>query len=118
MARARTKRGRLRQVEHWLQARFPPPRTTRVQVCRIADGSYGDITRHGSDLVIRIDYRLKLGLAFYFLFEEWAHAMTWTLAKLEDAPHHSPEWGLAYAQLRTEFMDNGGCEESYDYPED
>jgi hypothetical protein len=113
---ARTRRGRLRQIERWLNAEFPPPRPTFVRVCYIAPGAFGDTNRIGNRIQIRIHSKRTWHVAIYALFEEWAHAMTWPLACVEDhTPHHGPEFGLAYSSILTGYFDNEGWKDSRDY---
>lgn len=122
MPMARTRRGRLRQLEHWLSDKFPTPRPTYVRVCdlkRNQGGSFGDTARQGKELHIRLHSKLTWYVAVDTLFEEWAHAMTWPLANIENrAGHHDEAWGIAYARIRHAFHDLEGWKESRDYPED
>jgi len=119
MPMARTRRGRLRQIERWLNDHFPPPRSTSVRVCDLGRGKrggFGETERAGNEIRIRIHSRLTWHVAIYALFEEWAHAMTWPLANVEDeTPHHGPEFGLAYASILHRYFDEDGWEESRSY---
>lgn len=116
----RTKRGRLRQLEHWLNVRFPPSRRTTVKVCKLDKRElYGDTTRVGNEIRIRIDSTLPWCVSVHYLFHEWAHAMTWPLVRVEDhVDAHSAEWGVALATIFRDFYDGDGWLESRDYPED
>jgi len=122
MPMARTRRGRLRQLEHWLSDQFPTPRSTYVRVCdlkRSKGGPFGDCNRDGSRLQIRVHSKLTWYVAADTLFEEWAHAMTWPLACAEARTEpHDEAWGIAYAKIRNAFHDRGGYLTSRNYPED
>ena len=118
MPMSKTRRGRLRQVERWLCDTFPPPRVTTVRVCDIRHGkpgSFGDTVRVKNNILIRIHSKLVWSVAIYALFEEWAHAVTWPLAVVENyIPHHDHNWGCVYADILTAW-DNGGNDESRTY---
>ena len=122
MPMARTRRGRLRQIENWLCEEFPPPRPTSVQVCdlrRVKDSGFGYTDRIGNRIQIRIHSKLTWHIAIYALFEEWAHAMTWPLAAVEDyTPHHGPDFGIAYASILHRYFDDEGWKDSRDFSED
>ena len=116
---SKTRRGRLKQIERWLNAKFPPSRPTTVKITDLWHGKkaqFGDCDRTGNKILIRIHSKLTWHVAIYALFEEWAHAMTWPLASVENyKPHHGPEFGLAYASILHEFYDNEGYLESRTY---
>jgi hypothetical protein len=118
MSMSKTRRGRLRQIERWLNDTFPTPRPTTVRVCDIRHGkrgSFGDTDRLGNRTLIRIHSKLTWDVAIYALFEEWAHAVTWPLASVEDyGPHHDHNWGCIYADIITAW-ERGGYIESRTY---
>ena len=122
MARARTKRGRLRQIEHWLSDKFPTPRPTIVRVFDMMPGRsemIGGSHRSGKEIHIQIHSKLTLSQAVDVLHEEWAHAMTWPLARVEHkTKQHGEDWGIAYAKIRHEWDDKTGQDDSMAYPED
>jgi len=119
MPMSKTRRGRLRQIERWLCDRFPPPRVTTVRVSDLKHGKlgrFGDANRIGNHILIRVHSKLVWGEAIYVLFEEWAHAVTWPLASVEDyRPHHDHNWGCVYADILTAYFDEGGYLESRTY---
>ena len=122
MARARTKRGRLRQIENWLADKFPTSRPTTVRVADLAPRDsemIGGSDRVGRNICIRIHSKLTLSQSVDVLHEEWAHAMVWPLASMEHkAKQHGEDWGIAYAKIRHEYDDLNGQADSMDYPED
>ena len=116
MPRPRSKRLRWHQIHRWLQAEFPTARPTILKVMAMPRGERGDCTRYGQDLVIRMSPRLPWEYGNEILFHEYAHAMTWPLAKIEhEVLDHSDEWGLAYARLYRAFEEDDGDLRSDDY---
>jgi hypothetical protein len=113
----------LRQIERWLNAEFPPPRPTVVVMHRFNrsklndDGEFADTTRIGRRIRIRLDSRLTWFLAIHFLLHEWAHAVSWPLAKAEeDMNEHSVvEFGGTYAAILHRFHADEGWLRSQDY---
>lgn len=119
MPRARTTRGRLRQVERWLVANHPTLLPVRVTVTRVREGS-GETNRVGSRFMIRIG-RLALRahetFAIEVLLHEWAHCLAWQVA-LEGQPQdrdHCEAWGVWYARLYESYFDLGGVEDSAEF---
>lgn len=109
MPRARSKRLRLHQVHRWLQARFPCPRRTVLRVEKLPHRELGACDRVGKELVLRVSPTIGWESAIEILLHEYAHAMTWPLAKHEHrVADHSDEWGLAYAKLYRAFQERGG----------
>jgi hypothetical protein len=120
---ARTRRGRLRQVENWLNDKFPPPRPTLVKLFDLKRGKRDcpdAITfRKGRRIFILIHSKLSGGESVLCLIEEWAHARTWGLVQSEKvAKDHGPEWGIAHAEIKSAYFDENGWKESRDYAED
>jgi hypothetical protein len=127
MPMARTKRGRLRQIERWLNDEFPTPRPTYVVMHDFGRNlqlspekqDFGDCDRVGRRIRIRIHSRLSWHFAIWTLFHEWAHSMTWPLASMEyNVEEHPDEMGLAFIRIWRKFYDEEGWRESRDYDSD
>jgi hypothetical protein len=121
VARARTKAQRLRQVEAWLREHFRTPWPVVVEYCDDWPGrepdDFGETTREGRTIVIRVLRRMPLIYAIEMLCHEWAHAVDWRPEMLDaHRQHHAEEWGVTYAKIYTAFYDDGGVEESKEYP--
>ena len=114
--RKRRKHDRWRQVHRWLMDEFPVPRPVDLKIARMPRNEYGDCERVGPRLVIRINASLGWRMGNDILMHEYAHAMTWPLARVEDSvPHHSDEWGLAFARLYRAFDEEDGDERADSY---
>lgn len=118
MAKSRTKRGRLKQVEGWLRVECPQPRPTRVLYKAWDDDHEGWTDRKGRTMILYIHPKCTLSASIRALFEEWAHARAWPLARIENfVREHSPEFGLAYADILHKYFDLEGEKDSWRYPE-
>jgi hypothetical protein len=79
----------------------------------------GGSDRVGKEIHIRIHSKLTFSQMADALFEEWAHAMVWPLAKVEHKTKlHGEDWGIAIAKIRHEWDDKTGQADSMAYPED
>jgi hypothetical protein len=102
---------RLKQMEAWLNARFPPPRPVKVRVECIKDNPYGECyeSDDGKYIMIRLNKNINRADKLDTLLHEWGHALV--------SPNidHGPAWGKAYAKVYGAWHDKGGYLESYIY---
>ena len=122
MPLARTKRGRVRQVANWLRAEFPTPWPVRISLLDLGNQErcyHGACSRRGRKLAIEVNHRAPKYVMIGTLLHEWAHAMTWPVANLEESKpiDHDAEWGLAYARIVRAYEDFDGWKTSRQYPE-
>ena len=124
MPMAKTRRGRLRQIEGWLRANFPTAYPVTVTVARLGKpdaklGDYGEFSRRGKRCYIRIDNRLTWHPATETLLHEWAHAVSLKHDNLESrraGGAHDEGWGLNYARIYRRYFDEDGVIESRGFP--
>ena len=124
MARAKTRKGRLRQVANWLRREFPTPYSVRLRIEALGppgkqSGNWGETyrSRSGRSLTLRIDSRIKWQEAIDVLLHEWAHAVTWRQEWVENRrPLHDDEWALQFGKIYRAFHDEGGDVRSRGYP--
>ena len=132
MARARSTKERLLQINRWLCASFdtPYPVTLRVVKKIAADscepkrikktGYYGESWREGRRIFIRIAVRpgIRGGDAIDSLIHEFAHATSMRHDKIEDKrlSHgaHDDAFALAWGKIYRRFYDEKGDEESWE----
>ena len=107
MPMARTRRGRLRQVEAWLRQEFPPPLETVVRVESVKD-AMGDCGLVGGRLVVRVHNRATWYHAIDLMLHEWAHACAWQREKQE----HNRTWSDVYGRIYRAWYSGGGAEAS------
>jgi hypothetical protein len=124
MGMSKTRRGRLRQVERWLNKYYPTPRPTFVRVIdfkrkRTEGGCYiwAETERMKNKIYIRIHSKLPWNIAVETLLHEWAHAVTWPLATVEHTVSHNTEWAVTYGKIYEDFYDRYGFIESREYPD-
>lgn len=116
---AKTRRGRLRQVHHWLQRKYPTPFPTRLRIEPLAEKRKvaGENYYLNGRVVIRIHSRLVLWLAVDTLLHEYAHVITRRHENIEKLRRqnggHDAEWGMAYAKLYSDFIDGNGRRDSF-----
>ena len=110
MPMARTRRGRLKQVEKWLRVNYLPVYSIRVRFVTLptkgSDRTFADCLLDDGHLTIRLHKNLTWHIATEALIHEWAHALTWDT----NEEHHGPEWAACYGRIYSEFYDHGGCE--------
>jgi len=116
--RARTGRGRLRQVEHWLRANFPCDRPVTVRLARIGPHAAETGRR-------RRKYEIRLSRAAFgrwgaelceVLIHEWAHARVWRTHRENDVDsYHDAEWAIEFGVLYQAFYDRGGDKDSEEF---
>ena len=124
MPMARTRRGRLRQVEGWLRDHFLTPYPVKVVVAKSPnpfkkDRDYGECYRRGRRILIRIDGSLTWYVAIETLIHEWAHAVSLKHDVLENKRvqgAHDSEWGINLARIYRAYYDEDGFLESRTYP--
>lgn len=128
MYRAANRKERARQVFNYLKDRFSstthPVRLELVDSLAedpesgkqdFADSGWADKGRH---LVIRINlFRCRdTSILIDTLLHEYAHCMDrWDWRSAEHPPH-SHVWGCWYADIYTDFIDEGGWGRSKEYP--
>lgn len=110
--KAKTPRGRLRQVERWLAANFPTALPVRVVARDLSDGKLGLTSRQRDSFVICI-HRSILGAGLLdceVLLHEHAHAGSWRPHLEGDVfeIHHDDEWAIAYGKRYRAYFDEGG----------
>ena len=105
---ARTRKGRLRQVEAWLWLHYPPPLPTALLFGKRVDGDYGYCDLEDGRLVVRIDNRLTWFNAIEWAIHEWSHAFVWGRERVE----HNRVWSDAYGKIYQHWHNQGGAEES------
>jgi hypothetical protein len=117
MARATGTRGkieRVRQVERWLRAAFPPPLPLAVRfVPKLADES-GQLLGLASVNKGRCTIYIAWGPAGDMaetLLHEWAHPLTLPLVMPGDSPH-LPEFWTRFGRIYVAYHEQGGCEAS------
>ena len=119
MARARTDRGRLRQVENWLRANHPCDRPVVVRISTGVRPHAAETAREGRQYVIRLgrDAFRRWGADLAeVLIHEWAHARVWRTHRENDVEnYHDDEWAIAYGKLYREFFDRGGDIDSCEF---
>lgn len=123
MPMAKTRRGRLRQIECWLRHKFPTPFKTYVRVeslPQIGPGKMDGETyrRDNGTIVVRISNKLTWHPAIECLIHEWAHALVWREDHIEYRRRtpHDEEWAVAYGRIYRRYNDQGGAKESRTYP--
>ena len=114
----RTLVGRLHQVHRWLTTEYPTPHPTfltlvRKDMRRVEEQVWGECYREGRRLHIEVTINQPWGIAVDTLLHEYAHALVWPHAHLEDyQKDHGSEWSLAYGRLYRKYNDEDGAEES------
>lgn len=123
MPMAKTRRGRLRQIEAWLRDRYPAPYPTEVVVRALPQSgeerAFGCTEKIGRRVRITIHSRLTWHHAIECLIHEWAHAMVWRPQHVErrrDEFPHDEEWSAAYGRIYRDYYDGDGCADSREYP--
>jgi hypothetical protein len=102
---AKTRRGRLRQVERWLNRYFPTPRPTHVRVIpfkrKRGEGGYiwAETERIKDRIQITLHSKIPWNDAIDTLLHEWAHAVVWPLATAEHTVGHTTEWAVTYGRI-------------------
>jgi len=88
----------------WIRRTFPPLRKTVIQSLsdKAIGGDCGDAELVRGVWVIRINKQQCTTLKIDTLIHEYAHSLTVHLTT-EGEDHHSPEWGLKYAQIYRAF---------------
>ncbi len=118
MPRSKTKRGRLKQQENWLRHYFRTPYPVNVVLRRVTEKEFGSTYRKGRKLTIVLNSFYPLSALTDTLNHEWAHAMVWPQAAVENYhPPHSAAWGVAYATIVSAWADEAGVYESRRYPD-
>ena len=113
----RTKKGRLEQVARWLKEEYPTPHPVLIKFGtrdhRAKDTDGGGCQRVGREIIIDIDTSQLWTAAVETLLHEWAHAVIWPHAHLEDYQvDHGIEFSLKFGEIYRRFNDEDGCEES------
>ena len=116
-SRAKTARGRLRQIENWCRDHHETTYPVKSVTWAAGMKDFGDTTffPEGKYLRIRCDKNLltiSIPLSIHIIMHEWAHAMSWDNSSTE---YHCDEWAKAYARLYRHFFDELGYEESKEY---
>jgi len=118
MARARSARGRLRQVERWLWANFPCDRPVVVRILKLGP-HVAETARVGRKYTIRLSRRAfnRWGIDLTeVLIHEWAHARVWRTHRENDiATYHDAEWAIEFGALYQAFYDLGGDDDSAEF---
>ena len=124
MPMSKTRRGRLRQVERWLNEKFPPSRPTYVRVKEFKRGRlengyiWGETSRVKGKVYIYIHSKTPWMYAIDTLLHDWAHAVVWPLAAVEYKIGHTTEWAVTYGRIYEAYFDELGFIESRAYPDD
>ena len=113
----RSLKGRLEQVHRWLHREYLTPHpttfTTSWQDRRRKDSDDGGCYRWGRAIHIDVNLNQPWTTALDALLHEYAHALVWPRAHLEDyQKDHGEEWALAYGRLYRRYNDEDGAEES------
>jgi hypothetical protein len=108
-------------VANWLRHEFVTPYPVDLRVEKIppegGEKCFGDVRLLKGRLLIRIDPRVAWETAIEILLHEYAHCHSWMHHKVDkDRPHHSDEWGLAYARIYRRFNEEGGDIDAGEYP--
>lgn len=85
----------------YLRENYPVLIPVRVVRQRIAGGHAGDTTKTEKGFRVRVHSDLAFSLAVDTLVHEWAHCLAWDLP----GPAHSAAWGVLYADLYRELID-------------
>ena len=109
-----SKQYRLRQILRYLESKYPTPYPVALHFTRIPlRGERGATVRHGRVLRILINLNLDMYHAAETLVHEYAHARDWRHERQDKTrKHHASEWGVSYAELYSDFYDEGGAERS------
>jgi hypothetical protein len=135
MSLARTRKGRVKQMEGWLRANFPTPYPVKVKFvpfipcCKedlhfltkvqIRQGIYGECQQFGRYFLITLSEKRNKTIAqcLETLMHEWAHASTTRHDKIEARrKDHDPEYALEFGRIYSSWHDEGGCEASGSFP--
>ena len=112
---------RLHSIHKYLQVRFLTPLPTILIVYGengrgdMPDDVMGTTSKEKQKLFITVDGTLEKSRAIEILAHEYAHAYSWQYQMVEDdRPHHSDEWGLAYAKIYRDLWEEGGLDRTYE----
>jgi hypothetical protein len=135
VARARTRKGRVRQVERWLNDKFPCAYPVTVKlvpklpldkeeqkkayVDEIHTGGQGECNRRGKRFHIRLSLKAcsRVHEIVETLIHEWTHARVWRYETAErrrkpDSQYHDNEFWLAYGEIWRAYYDGPGYKEA------
>jgi hypothetical protein len=115
LPKAKTKMARLEQIARWLKVKHPTPFPVRLEFFKDSSPKedFGETVREGKLLIIRINLTPPEYMCQLVLFHEWAHAAEWRHKKVEQTlTDHNPYWGIRYAKIYENFIDEGGDSES------
>ena len=115
------KADRLHSIHDYLQCKFITPFPT-VLIIYGEDGNggmpddvMGTASKSKGKIFITLDGTLERSRMIEILAHEYAHAYCWTYPRVEEyRPHHSDEWGLAYAKIYRDLWEEGGLDRTYE----
>jgi len=118
VARLRKKEDRLKQIYRWLDDKYPTPYPTKLKLVRgskpRSDSGYVMLSKR--KLIVYIDVKYPLHFCIDTLLHEYGHAISWRHVSMDAyIPDHSDEWGVCFARIYRDFVDEGGDKESGNY---